>query len=403
VRPDLSRWLHQLLWPALLLWYAFVVLGLVAVVTTWPSRPIGSLADIPWWSHTLALVIVVATWVPVSTQIDRSVHHLAFGQRDDAYEVAGRVVQHLNADPRPDELLPSIATELAQTLALPYVQIEAGGQVVTTLGTAPEGAAIVAIPLAHRNVTLGILRVSARRARDRLSSADMRLLDDLARQVAITLHVALLSEAVQSSREQLVTAREEERRRIRRDLHDGLAPTLASLGLHLGVLQRTLRDDPDGAERLAAELRGDVREATGDIRRLVYALRPPMLDEFGLVDALRNLRPMDGLTRTVSTPDPMPALPAAIEVAVYRITAEALHNAARHARAGHCVVDLAVDDDVVRLTVTDDGGGLPADHLEGVGHRSMRERTTELGGRIEIGPVAGGGTRVAATFPMRTR
>ena len=388
--PSDARWLYRAFFPLLMIGYAFVVAGLVAVVVTWPSRPIGSPADIPWWSYAIAVVIVVVTWAPVSAQLDRSVHQLAYGQRDDAYEVAGRVYRQLS-----DDLLPTLAAVLAGPLALPYVEIEAGGHVVTTHGAAPEGAAVVSIPLSHQGLRLGTLRVSGRRRGDRLSAADIRLLEDLARHVGTTL-------AVQHSREQLVQAREEERRRIRRDLHDGLAPTLASLALQLGVLERTLRADPEAAERRVAELRTDVRQATADIRRLVYELRPPMLDEFGLVDALRHLHPVDGLTRTVSAPEPMPALPAAVEVAIYRIAAEALHNAARHAHAGRCTVELATAGPAVTLTVTDDGRGLPAGYLAGVGHHSMRERSAELGGTIEIGPAPGGGTRVAATFPMGT-
>ncbi|MBB2947089.1 signal transduction histidine kinase [Actinoplanes lutulentus] len=385
-----NRWFHQAFFPLLMIGYAFVVAGLTAVVTTWTARPLDSLADIPWWSHAIALAIVVATWAPVSGQLDRSVHQLVYGQRDDAYEVAGRVYRQLS-----DDLLPTLAAVLARTLALPFVEIEAGGDVVTSHGVAPEGAAIVTIPLTHQQLRLGTLRVSGRRRGDRLSATDVRLLEDLARHVATTL-------AVQHSREQLVTAREEERRRIRRDLHDGLGPTLASLALQLGVAQRTLRTDPQAAEHLIAELRADVRQATAEIRRLVYELRPPMLDEFGLVDALRHLRPGDGVTRTVSAPEPMPALPAAVEVAIYRIAAEALHNASRHAQAARCAVELAAAGESVTLTVTDDGRGLPAGYLAGVGHHSMRERSAELGGTIEIGHAPGGGTRVTATFPVRT-
>ncbi|MBM2616496.1 sensor histidine kinase [Actinoplanes sp. LDG1-06] len=385
-----ARRLYQLLYPFLLIWYAFVVAGLVAVVTTWPQRPIGSLDEIPWWSHAIAFAVVAATWAPVSAHLDRGVHQLAFGQRDNAYEVAGHVSR---------QLLPSVAAALAGTMSLPHVEIEAGGRVVTSYGKAPEGAPITTIPLVYQNHAVGTLRVSARRRRDRLSATDVRLLEDLARQVAITLHAAGLSAAVQQSREQLVTAREEERRRIRRDLHDGLAPTLASLGLRLGVLQRAIATDPAAATEMAAELRTDVRQATADIRRLVYELRPPMLDEFGLADALRNLRPVDGLSRTVSAPDPMPALPAAVEVALYRIAAEALHNAARHAGATRCTVEVAAGAGDVVLTVTDDGRGLPVDYLAGVGHRSMRERSTELGGTLDIGAGPSGGTRVVARFP----
>ena len=399
MRRDLSRWLHQLLFPVLMVWYVFVVGGLVAVVVTFPSRPIESLNEIPWWSHAIALVLVIGTWPFVAGRVERGVHQLAYGERDDAYDVAGRVYRQLQADPHP--LLPAVAALLAETLALPYVEIEADGRVVTAHGTVPDGAPVVAIPLGYHGLAVGMLRVSARRRGDVLSAADVRLLEDLARHVAITLHAARLTTAVQQSREQLVTAREEERRRIRRDLHDGLAPTLASLGLQLGVLQRTLRDDPDAAEELAGELRSGVRQATADIRRLVYALRPPMLDEFGLADALRNLNPTDGLHRTVTMPAPMPALPAAVEVALYRIAAEALHNAAKHAGATSCAVELSTRDDEIVLTVTDDGRGLPSPYLAGVGHRSMRERSTELGGTIDIGPGPGLGTRVTATFPVR--
>jgi two-component system, NarL family, sensor kinase len=402
VPSERSRGLYQILFPLLMIWYAFVVAGLVAVVVTFPSRPLGSLAEIPWWSHVIALAVVVVTWAPVAARVERGVHQLAYGQRDNTYEVAGRVYRELQADPSPDELLPAVAAVLADTLALPYVEIEAGGHVIASRGAVPPGAAVVAIPLTYHRLTLGTLKASGRRPRDQLSAADVRLLEDLARQVAITLHAARLSAAVQHSREQLVTAREEERRRIRRDLHDGLAPTLASLGLQLGVLQRTLRADPAAAEALAAELRTGMRQATAEIRRLVYDLRPPMLDEFGLADALRNLHPADGLTRTVVVPDPMPALPAAVEVAIYRIAAEALHNTARHAHATSCTIALSATGDEVACTVTDDGRGLPGTYLAGVGHHSMRERSTELGGTIEIGPAPGGGTRVAVTFPMRT-
>jgi two-component system, NarL family, sensor kinase len=383
VRSDTaSRRLYQLLFPFLLLWYAVVVAGLVAVIATFPHRPIGSLDEIPWWSHAVAFAVVAVTWAPVSAWLDRGVHQLAYGQRDNAYEVAGHVSR---------QLLPSVAAALAGTMALPYVEIESDGRVVTSYGNVPEGASTVEIALTYQEQRLGTLRVSARRRRDRLSAADVRLLEDLGRQVAMTLYAA-------RSREQLVAAREEERLRIRRDLHDGLGPTLASLGLRLGVLQRTVRDSPEAAAELAGELRADVRQATADIRRLVYELRPPMLDEFGLVDALRNLRSGDGLARTVSAPSPMPELPPAVEVALYRIAAEALHNASRHSGAATCAVELAVVADGVTLTVTDDGRGLPDDYLAGVGHRSMRERSSELGGTLAIGEAPGGGTRVAVSF-----
>ncbi|NCC36372.1 MAG: sensor histidine kinase, partial [Chloroflexia bacterium] len=227
------------------------------------------------------------------------------------------------------------------------------------------------------------------------------LAGDLARQVGITLHAAQLSDALQASRAQLVLAREEECRRIRRDLHDSLGPTLASLRLQLSALRHRVRHDPD-AEHLIDELRADVRAATADIRRLVYNLRPPMLDEFGLVGALGHVaQTSDGLTRTLDVPETLPTLPAALEVAIYRIAAEALHNIVQHAHATHCTVKLAINEMSVTLTVIDNGCGLPATYLAGVGHHSMQERAAELSGHVAILPASSGGTCVRASFPLK--
>lgn len=395
---DADAWLCRVLHAVLLGVHCVVTGGLVVLVVTWPLRPLGSFDRVPWWSVAIAVAVVALSWRRVSGHVGRGVHHLVLGEHDNAYEVAGRVYRHLHDDPPGDGLLGTLATTLADVLRLPYVAIEPDGGDPAVHGRLPDGAEPVRIPLRYRHVTVGTLSVGPRRVR--LSAADLRLLGDLARHVAVTLHAARLSDALQASREQLVTAREEERRRIRRDLHDGLGPTLAALRLQLGALRRTLHADPDGAGVLVDELRDDVRRASADVRRLVYELRPPMLDEFGLVGALRNLAPLDGgLVRRVDAPAELPPLPAALEVAIYRIAAEALHNTVRHAGATHCGIDLDTTGGVVTLTVTDDGRGLPSDYLAGVGHLSMHERATELGGSVSLGAPPGGGTRVTAVFP----
>jgi len=263
-------------------------------------------------------------------------------------------------------------------------------------------ATMLAAALAYRTTTLGTVRVCSRRPHERLSADDLRLLVDLARQVSITLHAAQLSDALQKAREQLVLAREEERRRMRRNLHDGLGPTLAALRLQLGAARRTVRENPSEAERLLDELRSDVRDATAEIRRLVYDLRPPMLDEFGLVGALRNLQLTDThLVRMMEAPEPLPPLPAAVEVAIYRIAAEALHNIVGHAGADRCAIQLDVAENAISLSVSDNGCGLPPTYLAGIGHRSMQERAAELGGSVNVLPVPGGGACVRATFPIQ--
>jgi signal transduction histidine kinase len=140
-----------------------------------------------------------------------------------------------------------------------------------------------------------------------------------------------------------------------------------------------------------------------DIRRLVYALRPPVLDELGLVSAIgehigRYNQP-NGLQVSINAPDHLPLLPAAVEVAAYHIALEALTNVARHAHARTCRIRLSLEGGLC-LEITDDGDGLPADKHAGVGLTSMRERTAELGGEFRIEPGATRGTRVWARLPL---
>jgi signal transduction histidine kinase len=213
-----------------------------------------------------------------------------------------------------------------------------------------------------------------------------------------------LSSDLQRSRERLVVAREEERRRLRRDLHDGLGPTLAGVALQMETVHSIVRTDPQGATALLARLKEDTQAAITGIRRIVYGLRPPALDELGLVGALReeggrfasNGR---GLLVSVEAPEDLPPLPAAVEVAAYRIALEGLTNAARHSGAGTCLVRLVADGGF-QLEVTDDGRGLPADFRPGVGVTSMRERAAELGGTLTIERAAPAGTRIVARFPL---
>jgi signal transduction histidine kinase len=230
------------------------------------------------------------------------------------------------------------------------------------------------------------------------------LLEDLARQAEVAVHAVRLTADLQRSRERLVATREEERRRLRRDLHDGLGAQLAGLNVQTGTFRRLIPRDPDAAEELVVELRHEIRSAIADIRRLVYDLRPPALDDLGLVESLRQLAERYGsqdepLRVLVKAPEDLPNLPAAVEVAVYRITQEALTNVARHARARTCVVRLAVNDDVA-LEIVDDGVGIPEERSAGVGLSSMHERASELGGNCIVQSVPKGGTQMLVRLPL---
>jgi signal transduction histidine kinase len=200
-----------------------------------------------------------------------------------------------------------------------------------------------------------------------------------------------------------VTAREEERRRLRRDLHDGLGPALAAIGMRAGAAEALVRADPDRASALLVELQSEVSAAVADVRRLVDALRPPAIDELGLVGALRlaadRLESPGSPRLDVASDGQLPDLPAAVEVAAYRIGTEAMTNAVRHAEASTCSVTLVGGEDLM-VVVEDDGRGLPRELRSGLGLVSMHERAAELGGECRVEPRAGGGTRVVARLPL---
>ena len=221
--------------------------------------------------------------------------------------------------------------------------------------------------------------VGHRGTNEPFSEVDVRLLADIARQAGVAAHAVRLTADLQRSRERLVTTREEERRRLRRDLHDGLGAALAGVVLQLGAARTLLVRDPNAATQLLDKLRVEVQDAITDIRRLVYDLRPPQLDELGLVGAIQELvsrltessytgspRHHQRLNMTVEMPTSLPPLQAAVEVAAYRIAAEALTNVVRHAEATSCVLHLECRD-MLMLEIRDDGRGFPPDTHRGSG------------------------------------
>ena len=173
------------------------------------------------------------------------------------------------------------------------------------------------------------------------SPGDTALLHDLARQAAVLVRAGQLNADLQASRSRLVTAREEERKRLRRDLHDGLGPSLAAMVLKLNAA--ATRTDATERNALLAEIREEVKDAIAEIRRVVDDLRPPAIDEVGLVGALRQ-RAAALSTETLHVrrdgPGPLPPLPAAVEVAAYRIASEAMTNVAKHSGASRCTIDI---------------------------------------------------------------
>lgn len=219
-------------------------------------------------------------------------------------------------------------------------------------------------------------------------------------------HAVLLTEDLRRSRERLRTALEEERRRIRRDLHDGLGPSLATVVVGIEEARNTYPRDPDMADALLIDLKRQTQDAIKDIRGLVYDLRPPALDQLGLVPAIREqaarlvrrTQEFKGLAVSIDAPDELPPLSATVEIAAFRIVQEGLTNVLRHARASRCSIRLSVDGGLV-VSVSDDGDGLSEGFRAGVGISSMRERASELGGDLSV-TSAWSGTTISVSLPL---
>jgi signal transduction histidine kinase len=349
----------------------------------------------------LATGLIAILFQPLRDRLQRGANRLMFGERDDPVTVLAKLGQELETAATPDALLGTLVNTVAGALKLPYAAVELDGEVVAAAGQPTE--ALARLPLVYQTQTVGHLLVGQRTPGEAFGPADQRVLETIAHQAGAAAHTVRLTAALQRSRQRIVAAREEERRRLRRDLHDGLGPQLASQTLGLDAVDRLIEREPDRARSLIRELKKQTQEAVSDVRRLVYGLRPPALDDLGLRCALyeETLRFKEkGLQVTFEAPETLPALPAAVEVAAYRIAQEALHNVARHAAARTCAVRLDVDADWLVVEVVDDGIGIPEGRRSGVGLQSMRERAAELNGRYRIEPRDGGGTRVRADLPL---
>ena len=349
----------------------------------------------------VATVILVLMAAPVLPRLQRLVDRAMYGDRANPTQVVSRLGEQLAT---PEVGLDAVATSIRSALRLPYVALETTDAQLAVAGTATTHQA--SVPLTYSGAETGRIVIGLRPGEKRLSVADRRVLDLLAAPLAVAVHATSVSAELQTSRLRLVGAREEERRRLRRELHDGLGPALTGIAFTADAAANLLAD-PERAGPLLVSLRRESRSALADVRRVVEDLRPPALDELGLVEALRQRTEQlrwraDGglLTTTVTAPDRLPTLPAAVEVAAYRIVTEALTNIVRHSDAGRARVTVAVGPALV-VQIDDDGSNAAA-WTPGVGLQAMRERALELGGAFSAGATSEGG-RVRAAIPLEVR
>ncbi|HET7734437.1 MAG TPA: ATP-binding protein [Nocardioidaceae bacterium] len=383
---------------------ALVYLGVVVASAAVAGDVVGPVGT------TLGAVAVALALDPVRRRLSSWAKQLTLGDREDAGAAVVRLAQRLDEAHTPEESLRAVLSAVRDAVRAPGASVT-DGSITACDGAAPREADWHR-PLVHHGETIGVLRVARRPGPDDFDEIDRRLLAELTRPVSVAVNGLLHQSAatrmardLQASRERLIVAREEERRRLRRDLHDRLGPILAGQVLRLETAAELVRRDPDEATALIRRGAEEAAESLAEVRRVVDGLRPAEIDDAGLDEALRRRAAQLGQNIVVrEPPHPLPDLPAAVEVAAYHIASEAMTNAVRHANGATCWARLAVRDDTLVVVVEDDGPGLTAvEHppaRPGAGLSTMAERAAELGGSVRCATRLTGGTRVTAIIPL---
>ena len=351
------------------------------------------------------LIFVVCAWsilgLRLQEAVQRTVNRMLYGQRGEPEAVLSDLGSRLELG-SPETVLSAIVETVATALKLPGVAIRSGDG-ATLASTGELILEPVAVPILHQGELQGELIVSPRARDEALDGRDNEVLRLVARQAGPTVRAVQLTQELRRSRQEILTSREEERRRIRRDLHDGLGPALAAIAMQVDTARAIVDDDPMAARELLEAVTAQAEDVVGDVRRLVYDLRPPALDQLGLIGAVERLARQASSTSLavdVMAGAGLPRLNAATEVALYRIVAEALTNAARHSGASACTVRLEATNGEMVAAIEDNGVGIGPDVIGGIGLKSMQDRAAEVGGELTIEPRAGGGTRVTGRFPL---
>lgn len=374
-----------------------VIVGSYVSALTLTSRWFATSADVA--VSILATVLVVLALGSLKTRLERWVSRALFGRLDRPQAVLASLAacgeRHLDGATLSREL----ESQLRGALRLPYVAIHRD---VGDPGPARPRPGTEVFPLLHAGVELGQLEVGRRSPHEPLTTEEVRLLEAAALQIAGLVRSAGLDTELRAARANLVRSREQERLRIRRDLHDGLGPVLAATTLQVDALRRRLDPGDLNGQAIADRVSVQLQSAVANVRGLIEGLRPPVLDQMGLPDSLEELvAPLRDAGVVVELDVRVPScLDPATEVAAYLIAAEALTNVSRHSAAATCRVSARTDSLALRLVVVDDGCGLLDRDHGGVGLASMAERAAELGGTLTLTPIHPHGTRLDAKLPL---
>lgn len=384
--------------------HALVYTTLTVAVALGYVVAVGALGQVGRSLSPLGVGIVTAAialaLLPLRTGLQRLVERAMYGDTRTPGRAVLRLAHAVADSTSLDTVMSGLARTVSASLRVPWVSIVVGDRRVDH-GQRPPSATTRTATLASGDLVLGCLTVAYGPGRG-FADRETTALAELVAHGARAVRAVQLADELLASRQQLVTAREEERSRLRRDLHDELGPTLAGLTMQLAGMEQLIRTDPVTAAQRVPRLETAARQALDDVRRVARELRPPALDELGLIGALRQVAEDVGVQLEVADAAELPPLSAAAEVAAYRIGAEALTNVARHTADHKARLVVTADAGQLLLTLVDHGGGSTAAGVAagaGVGVLAMRERAEELGGTLRISRSPGGGTTVEARLP----
>ncbi|MGG1675401.1 sensor histidine kinase [Neobacillus sp. NRS-1170] len=381
------------------------------------------------FSSLIATGIAAVLFAPLKERVQRFINRRMYGENEDPYTVLNRLSKELENPISPEAVLQLVVRTIKDSLRLPSASLSfnQNGTEVIVAGDLDLIEAPLAYNLLFQGKEIGVIKLAPRSKGEGFTLSDQKFLDMLVRQASVvvqsakaSLDLKLLAADLQESRENLVLAREEERRKLRSNLHDDLAPRLAALALTAAAAEDLVDRNPHATRNILEELRTTIRLTVSEIRGLVYDLRPPTLDEMGLIGAIHerikelSMSNQDcqranpnGVSFHLNVPDRLPALPAAVEVATFRITTEAIVNVVRHSLATNCTISISFfeqNERGLQFKIEDDGTGIPtkirSSYKGGIGIDSMRERATELGGTFQINNGPTGGTIISVFLPV---
>ncbi len=380
------------------------------------------------WLSIVATIIVAVGFQPVRARLQKIANRLVYGKRATPYEVLSEFSGHVAETYAAEEVLPRMARVLHDgTGAVVATVWLRGGEELRPAATFPESAAgsdpvlmsngsLPDLPGAttsarvdHQGELLGALSIAKRKG-EPLTPTEAKLIDDLAHQAGLVLkNVGLATELRQRleelhiSRQRLVHAQDEERRRLERNLHDGAQQNLVAIKVKLSLAQMLVANKPEQAKAAVAQLKADADEALETLRDLARGIYPPLLSDKGLVMALESQARKATVPVTVEA-EGLERYAQDVEATVYFCVLEALQNVQKYARASHVVVCLSTAPGVLTFDVRDDGTGFDADRVtRGAGLINMGDRVDALGGSVAVMSRPGAGTHVRGQLPVQVR